>query len=137
MPILGHLTHLVLSSATLSNETFCGSSLIKNLVICVPTTLAKQILFLNHMDRKVVGGKHNVLVHYVDVCAPDSSSVVFCNPFKWDMLLFIFVKNLIIYLCAYHISNTNFIPQLHEQKRCRRQTQCSSTLCGCLCTQPI
>ena len=80
--MLVYPNHSLFSVATLSNEIFCGASLIKNLVICVPTTLAKQILFLNHMDRKVVGGKHNVLVHYVDVCAPDSSSVVFCNPFK-------------------------------------------------------
>ena len=77
-----HPTHPVLSFATLSNEIFCGASLIKNLVICVPTTLAKQILFLNHMDRKVVGGKHNVLVHYVDVCAPNPSVIVVCNLFK-------------------------------------------------------
>ena len=38
---------------------------------------------------------------------------------------------------AYHISKTNFIPQPHEQKGCRRLTQCSSTLCGCLCIWPI
>ena len=30
----------------------------------------------------MVGGKHNVLVHYADVCAPDLSGVVHCNPFK-------------------------------------------------------
>ena len=41
------------------------------------------------MNKDVVGGKHNVLVHYVDVCAPDSSGVVLCNPFKCDVLLFI------------------------------------------------
>ena len=29
---------------------------------------------------------------------------------------------------AYHNSRTNFIPQPHEQKSCRRLTQCSSTL---------
>jgi hypothetical protein len=50
-----------------------------HLVICVPTTLAKQILFLSHMSRKVVGGNYNVLVHYVNFCAPDSSGVVLCN----------------------------------------------------------
>ena len=78
-------THLVLSSATLSNEIFCGTFLIKNLVICVPTTLAKRIFFHNHMYKKVVGGKHNVLVHYVDDCAPNLSGVVLYN-----ILLFIF-----------------------------------------------
>ena len=33
----------------------------------------------------------------------------------------------------------NFITQPHEQKSCRRQTECSNTLwgCGCLCNQPI
>ena len=41
------------------------------------------------------------------------------------------------YLCAYHISKANFILQPHDQKSCRRQTQCSSTLCICLCTWPI
>ena len=56
--------------------------LIQNLVICVPTTLAKRILSPNHMNKKVVGGKSNVLIHYVDVCAPDPFDVVFCNPFK-------------------------------------------------------
>ena len=34
----------VLSSATLSYEIFCDSSLIENLVVCVPSTTAKWIL---------------------------------------------------------------------------------------------
>ena len=69
------LIHYV--NATLSNEILCGSFLIKNhVVICVPTTLAKQILSCNHMNKKVVGGKHNVLVYYVNVCAPEPSGVV-------------------------------------------------------------
>ena len=54
----------------------------KNIVICVPTTLAKQILFRNHMNKKLVGGKHNVLVHYADVSASDPIGVVLWNPFK-------------------------------------------------------
>ncbi|OEU10485.1 hypothetical protein FRACYDRAFT_246948 [Fragilariopsis cylindrus CCMP1102] len=33
-------------------------------------------------NRKVVGGKHNVLVQYVDVSVPDLCGVVLCNPFK-------------------------------------------------------
>ena len=32
-------------------------------------TAVKRILFLNHTNKKVVGGKHNVPVHYVDVSA--------------------------------------------------------------------
>ena len=80
--MLVYPNHSLFSVATLSNEIFCGASLIKNLVICVPTTLAKQILFLNHMDRKVVGGKHNVLVYYVNASATDPAGVILCNPFQ-------------------------------------------------------
>ncbi|OEU10452.1 hypothetical protein FRACYDRAFT_246856 [Fragilariopsis cylindrus CCMP1102] len=42
----------------------------------------KQILFLNHMNRKVVGGKDSVLEYYVDASAPDLFGAVLCNPFK-------------------------------------------------------
>ena len=57
--------------------------LIQNLVIFVCETTAKRILFLNHRNRKDVGGKHNLLVHYVDVSAPNPFGiVVFCHPFK-------------------------------------------------------
>ena len=56
---------------------------------CVRASKAKQIVSINHMDRKVVGGKFNVLVHYVDDCLPNLSGVVFCNPSIWDILLFI------------------------------------------------
>ena len=78
-------THLVLSSVTISNEIFCCSLfLIQNhvIIICVPTTLAKRIVFGNHMNKKVVGGIQNVLVHYLNVYAPDLSDVILCNPFK-------------------------------------------------------
>ena len=80
--MLVHWTQKVLSVAVLSNEIFCGSFLTKNLVICVPTTLAKQILFHNHMNKNVVGGKNNVLIHYADASAPDPEGVVHCNTFK-------------------------------------------------------
>ena len=40
-------------------------------------------------------------------------------------------------LCAFLNSEMNFIPQPQEKKSCRRQTQCSITLCGCQCNQPI
>jgi hypothetical protein len=81
MGMLVHPIHVVLSSANLSNEIFYASFLIKNLVIFVCATTAKSITFRNHRNRKVVGGKHNVLVHYVDVDVPDPSGVVLCNPF--------------------------------------------------------
>ncbi|OEU19595.1 hypothetical protein FRACYDRAFT_235654 [Fragilariopsis cylindrus CCMP1102] len=72
----------VLSVATLSNEIFCGSFLTKNLVICVPTTLAKRFFSYNPMNKKLVGGKNNVLVHYADASALDPEGVVRCNTFK-------------------------------------------------------
>ena len=56
--------------------------LIENHVIFVCATTANRISFHNHNKRKVVGGKHNVLVHYVDVSAPDPSGVVLCKPLK-------------------------------------------------------
>ena len=77
-----HLTQKMLSYGPLSNEIFCGSFLIKNLVIFVRATTVKQILFLNHVNSKVVEGKHNALVSYVDVCAPEPAGVVLWNPFK-------------------------------------------------------
>ena len=124
MWILVHLTHLVLLSAIFSNKIFCLNFWSKIKVFFVRATKAKRILFLNHRNRKVVGGKHNVLVHYVNDSAPDPAGFVFCNLFKWDILLFILIKN-------------HFIPQPQKQKSCRRQTQCSSTLCRCWCTQSI
>ena len=70
---------------------------IKNhvIIICVPTTLAKRIFFGNHMNKKVVGGKHNVLVHYVDVYAPTHlvlssvtiSNEIFCGSFLSKIML--------------------------------------------------
>ena len=78
-----HPTQKVLSSATLSNEIFCGSFfLVKIFVIFVHATVVEQISFLNHKNGKVVGGKHNVLVHYADFSAPNQFGVVLCNPFR-------------------------------------------------------
>ena len=77
-----YLIQKVLSSATLSNEIFRCSSLIENLVVCVPSTTVKQILFLNHRKRKVVGGKDSVLEYFLDASAPDPSGIVLCNTFK-------------------------------------------------------
>ena len=78
--------------------------LIQNHVFfCVPATKAKWILFLNHRNRKVVRGKHNVLIHYADASAPDPSGFVLCNTFKWDILLcvqHIHFKSLKYVLCV-------------------------------------
>ena len=86
MWMLVHPAHLVMSRATLLYEIFLYSSfLIKNhVVVSVPSTPpAKWISFRNHRNRKVVGGKHNVLVHYVNASAINSSSFVLWNPFRW------------------------------------------------------
>ena len=64
-----------------------------NVVVFVPSTPAKWASFNNLKDRNVVGGKHNILVLYVNASAPDPSDVVLCNPFKWDILLFILINN--------------------------------------------
>ena len=74
--------------------------LIKTLFIFVPATKAKWILFFNHRNRKVAGGKPNILVHYVDVFAPNLFGVVLWNPFKWDILWFILIKTLFIFVPA-------------------------------------
>ena len=93
-----HLIHLVLSSATLSNEIFCGWFWSKTCYFYVPTTFANWILFLNHRNRKNVGGKHNILVHCVNIYAPVLAGVVLWNPFKWDILWYILIKNLVIFV---------------------------------------
>ena len=62
----------------------------KSCYFCVPASIAKWILFLNHRNRKVIGCQHNVLiVHYLNITAPNLFGVVLCNPFKWDILWFI------------------------------------------------
>ena len=129
-----HPPRLVLSSVTISNEIFCGSFLIKNhVVICVPTTLAKQISFCNHMNKKIVGDKHNVLIQYLNVCAPDPSGVVLCNPFKWDILLFFLIKNLII--CVPAITVKCFLFLNHSTgKVVGGKHNVQVHLCGSLCT---
>ena len=68
----------------------------KSCFICVPTTLARQILFSNHRNKKVVGGNYNVLVLYADASASDPAGVVLFNTFKWYILWFILIKNLVV-----------------------------------------
>ena len=73
------------------------SYLIKNhVVVFVPSTPAKWISFRNQRNRKVVGGNHNVLLLYVDASTPDSSGVVLCNPFIWDILYSFLIKNHVV-----------------------------------------
>ena len=70
----------------------------------------------------------------MDVCAPDPSGAVLCNRFKWEILLFIISDPKSYCLCACYNSVIYFIPQPWGDESSRRQTQCSSTLNGCLCT---
>ena len=90
MWMLVHPTHLVLLCAPPSNEILCGSlSLVEIMLfcvcvcvcVCVCATTAKEILFFNHRKKKVVGGKHNLIVYYVDASASDTSGIVTYNPF--------------------------------------------------------
>ena len=67
----------------------------------------------------------------MDASAPNPSDAVLCNPFKWDILLFILFENHVVWLCAFHNSEMNIILQPQEQESCRRQTQYFSTLCEC------
>ena len=77
--------------------------------------LANQILFCNHRNRKLVGGKHNILIHYLDASAPDSSGYVLCNPFKWDILCSYLIKNhLVIFV---HATTANRIPFCNRRNR--------------------
>ena len=71
----------------------------KSCFFCVPAIKPEWILCHNHRKRKVIGCKHNVLVYYVNVCAPDPAGVVLWNPFIWDILWFILIENLDIFVC--------------------------------------
>ena len=81
--MLVHLTQKVLSSATFSNEIiYCCSFLVKNLVVCVPSTTADCNLFNNHSNKKVVEGNYNALVYYKNTSAYNPDGVVLCNTFN-------------------------------------------------------
>ena len=74
------------------------------------------------------------------LCGCLCTQTIWCCPLQpFYLRYFVFISNQksCCCLCAFHTSKINIIPQPQEQKSCRRQTQCSSTLCGCLCTRPI
>ena len=87
-----------------SGVVFCNSFkwdillfiLIENHVICVPSTTTKWISFCNHGNRKLVGGKHSVLVLYVNASASNPSCFVLCKSFKWDILYSFLIKNHVV-----------------------------------------
>ena len=129
-------TQKVLFSATLSNKIYCCAFWSKILLfVYLPSTTADCNSFNNHRNKKVVEGNYNVLVYYADASAPVLSNVVLWNPFKWDILWFILIKNLVA--CV----STTLAKRIYSStiwtKKCRRQTQCSSTLFGFMCTWPI
>ena len=64
--------------------------------MCVPSTPAECTIIPQPKEQKVVGGNYNVLIQYVDTSAPSLEDAVLCNPFKYDILLFILVKNLVV-----------------------------------------
>ena len=68
-------------------------------------------------------------IHLVLLSAILSKEIFSVHLFLTEIHVFVF--------CAIHNSIMNFIPQPQVQKSCRRQTQCSSILCTCLCIQPI
>ena len=116
------------------------SFLLENLVIIfVCATTANQISFRNHRYRKVVVVEHNVVLLYVDANAPDPSGVVLWNPFKWDILCSFLIKNhTVVSVPSTAVKWISFCN--HRNRKVvegRRQTQCSSTLFGCLCSWPI
>ena len=82
MRMLVHHIQKVLSSAILSNEIFCCSFLVKNLVVCVPSTTADCNFFNNHRNKKVVEGNYNVLVYYKNAGGPGSEGATLCNTFN-------------------------------------------------------
>ena len=60
------------------------------------------------------------------------------QPFQMRYFVFVFFSNQNFYcFCVCNNSKQDFMPQPQEQLTCRRHTQYSSTLCGCLCTLPI
>ena len=95
--MLVHLTQKVLSSATLSNEIYCCSFLVKNHFVCVPSTTADCNLFNNHRNKKVIEGNYNVLIYYKNASVPDPETVVFCNTLSKVIYCCTFlVKNLVV-----------------------------------------
>ena len=72
-----------------------------------------------------------------DASASNPSGLVLCNPFKWDVLLSIISgrKSGCVHVCVCALCMCIKKPQ--RLKSCRRHTQCSSTLCWWLYTQPI
>ena len=92
--MLVHPTQKVLFSATLSNEIFCCSFLVKNHSVCVPSTTADCNFFNKQRIKNEVGGNCNDLVYYKNTSAPHSEGAVLCNTLSNEIFCCSFlVKN--------------------------------------------
>ena len=66
---------------TQCSSTLCGCQCTQPFIsdqksYCLCACHNSEEMHFNHKEIKVVGGTHNVLVHYVDACAPDPAGVV-------------------------------------------------------------
>ena len=74
-----------ISNNRFSNNRFLGAVCWKIwLFVYIPQqqTAAKSNLLFNRRNKKVLGGKHHVLVYYADASTPDPEGVVCCNTFE-------------------------------------------------------
>ena len=123
-------------------DVLCSFLIENHAVFCVPAITEKWIFPLNYRNRKVVGDTQDVLIHYVDISAPNLFGVVLWNhgTLLYEILcgcgLMFLLKNHVCLCVPTTTGKMNSIPQPQEQKSGRR-TQCSSTPCECLCTLPI
>ena len=106
------------------------------MVIFVHTTTAKSSLLFNHRNKKSDGRLtqcSNTLCggYYTQ---PEKSSPLELSRIRYFVVRF---DHKYGYLCAYHSSKIKFTLQPQKQKSGRRVTQCSNTLCGGYCIQPI
>ena len=125
----------MLSSATVSNEISCCSFLVKNHVFCMCNSSETNFIPRPHEQES---GRRQTQCSSTRCECLCTLLIWYCplQPFQMRNVVVHFYQKS-CYLCAFHISKISFITQPHEQKSCRRQTQCSSTLYGCLCNQPI
>ena len=133
MWMLVHLNHLVLSSATLSGGIFCGSFWSKNLCYLCAYHIGRTHFIPQPHEQESCRRQTQCSS---TLCESLCTWLIWWCPLQPCQMRYFVVHfdQKSCFLCAYHISKTNFIPQPHGQKCYRRQTQCSSTLCGCLGT---
>ena len=136
--MLVHLTHLVLLSVILSYEISCGSFLIQNHVFFVCVCHKSKMNFIPQPQEQK---RYRRQIQCSSIlCGCFCNWSIWCcpvQPFYLRYYVFLSNQKSCCCFCAFHTSKINFIPQPQDHKSCRRQSQCSSSLCGCLCIQPI